>query len=71
MILNIRLMKQADLTKAAVVHQLAFVRQRHSLEWLECSFNAFPRYMMFVAEIENKVVGYIIWAQKVVFVQKL
>lgn len=57
-------MKQADLTKAAVVHQLAFVRQRHSLEWLECSFNAFPRYMMFVAEIENKVVGYIIWAQK-------
>lgn len=62
--LNIRLIAQDDLPKAAIIHASAFVRQSDSLEWLECSFKAFPRYMVFVAETESDIVGYIIWSQK-------
>lgn len=64
----VRLMQESDLPKAALVHQSAFVRQRHSLEWLQCNFNAFPRYLIYVAEIEEQekstIAGYIIWVQK-------
>lgn len=60
----VRLMKCEDLSGAAVVHQSAFVRQQFSHEWLQCNLNAFPRYLMYVAEIESEVVGYIIWVQK-------
>lgn len=60
----IRLITQEDLPGAALVHKSAFVRQSYSFEWLECSFKAFPRYMIFVAESDKQVVGYIIWAQK-------
>ncbi|WP_208640350.1 GNAT family N-acetyltransferase [Vibrio aquaticus] len=57
-------MTDHDLAQAALVHQSAFVRQKHSKEWLECNFNAFPRYLIYVAEIESEIVGYIIWMQK-------
>lgn len=62
--MHIRLMQQQDLPEAAEVHQSAFVRQHYSLEWLACGFNAFPRYLLFVAENGDQVVGYIMWAQK-------
>lgn len=64
----IRLMQEGDLSEAALVHQAAFTRQRRSFEWLQCNMKAFPRYMVYVAKLdqqpESKVVGYIIWAQK-------
>lgn len=62
--MNIRLMTQDDLTEASLVHKLAFVRQGHSLEWLTCIYKAFPRNIIFVAECEGQVVGYIIWTQR-------
>ncbi|MEZ8826959.1 GNAT family N-acetyltransferase [Vibrio sp. 10N.261.55.A7] len=57
-------MKSNDLSDTALVHQSVFVRQNYSHEWLQCNLNAFPRYMIFVAEIDNVIVGYIIWVQK-------
>jgi len=57
-------MNKADLTQAAQVHQVAFVRQKLSYKWLECNLNAYPRVMSFVAELEGAIVGYICWAQK-------
>lgn len=57
-------MEQSDLTAAAEIYQATFVRQSHSLEWLQCNLNAFPRYMMFVAQSDNEILGFIIWAQK-------
>ena len=60
----IRLMREDDLPSAALVHQSVFVRQSYSHEWLRCNFNAFPRYLIFVAEIDDEIVGYIIWVQK-------
>ena len=60
----IRLMTEKDLASAALVHKSAFVRQNYSNEWLKCNLNAFPRYLIYVADIENEIVGYIIWVQK-------
>lgn len=57
-------MEQSDLTAAAEIYQATFVRQSHSLEWLQCNLNAFPRYMMFVAQSDNEILGFITWAQK-------
>jgi len=57
-------MESDDLKKTALVHKKAFIRQRLSFEWLECNLNAFPRFLSYVAEIENSIVGYILWSQK-------
>ena len=60
----IRFMKKDDLYETSIVHKKAFTRQRLSLEWLECNLNAFPRFLSFVAELEDSIVGYITWSQK-------
>ena len=62
--MKIRLMVQSDLVSAAEVHRLTFVRQKQSQQWLQCNLNAFPRFLCFVAEENNVIVGYIIWNQK-------
>ena len=62
--LNIRIMERDDLLNASLVHKEAFVRQKLSYEWIECNLNAFPRFLSFVAELEDSLVGYIIWSQK-------
>ena len=62
--MNVRIMKESDLNKVAQVHTNAFTRQRHSKEWLSCTFKASPRTLCFVIEQDNKIQGYIIWAQK-------
>ena len=62
--ISIRFMSRDDLTPTSKVHAEAFVRQRKSLEWLECNLSAFPRFMCFVAEVDDSIVGYITWSQK-------
>jgi ribosomal protein S18 acetylase RimI-like enzyme len=62
--MKIRLMKQSDLEGTAEVHRLTFIRQKQSLLWLQCNLNAFPRFLCFVAEENNTIIGYIIWNQK-------
>ncbi len=60
----IRLMNYDDLVGAAEVHQLAFPRQNHSLEWLQSNLNATPRFLNFVAVDKEQIIGYITWVQK-------
>ncbi len=62
--MKIRLMIKDDLYGAAQVHKATFVRQNYSYEWLECTLNAFPRHIIYVAEFEHQIIGYIIWSQK-------
>jgi len=59
-----KLIEQADLKSAALVHSEAFPRQQSSRAWLSCSLNAFPRSLCFVLKEQGQVLGYIIWAQK-------
>ncbi|EPP23023.1 Acetyltransferase [Vibrio fluvialis PG41] len=63
-VMTVRFMLAEDIPAAALVHQSAFPRQRHSQQWLQCNFNAAPRYLCFVAQQVNEIVGYIIWVQK-------
>jgi ribosomal protein S18 acetylase RimI-like enzyme len=46
------------------VHRAAFKRQWLSFEWLECDFNAFPRFLCFIAQNDNEILGYITWSHK-------
>ncbi len=57
-------MNATDLNSAAQVHRLAFTRQKNSFEWLQCNLNAAPRFLNFVAMVNDEIVGYIIWVQK-------
>ncbi|CAH7025903.1 3-oxoacyl-(Acyl carrier protein) synthase [Vibrio chagasii] len=61
---QVRLMTEADLNGAALVHQATFVRQQNSKTWLQCNLSAAPRFLNFVAESDGEIVGYIIWVQK-------
>jgi predicted N-acetyltransferase YhbS len=63
--MRIRPIHRNDIEKTAEVHKAAFPRQRHSMEWIECNSNAFPKVQYFVAEDKNdEIIGYIHWTQK-------
>jgi len=62
--MKIRFMEKADLDELSEVHAVAFPRQQDSRQWLECNLRAAPRFLNLVAEVDGKVVGYIIWVQK-------
>lgn len=63
--MSIRPMGAEDLSRAAEVHAQAFARQTLSYDWLQCTLNAFPRMLCYVAIKENETVaGYIVWSQK-------
>ena len=57
-------MKSRDIEQVARVHERAFPRQKHSREWIECNFRAFPRMQYFAAENEAEIIGFIHWTQK-------
>jgi predicted N-acetyltransferase YhbS len=69
--MKIGLMKETDLTSAALAHKEAFPRQQLSYQWLQCNLKAFPRFLSFVAEDNDSVVAYIVWAQKSGFRQEV
>ena len=57
-------MEEKDLEGASKVHAEAFVRQKLSYKWLECTLNALPRTLCYVSVVNGQIVGYIVWAQK-------
>lgn len=57
-------MNEKDVEDAAEIHSKTFTRQSLSYEWISCNFKAFPRIKYFVAEIEEKIVGYVQWIEK-------
>lgn len=58
-------MHHEDIKIVAKIHALAFPRQHSSEQWINSSFNAYPKTMMFVARNEqDDVIGYIQWTYK-------
>jgi hypothetical protein len=57
-------MVENDIKETAQVHREAFSRQILSYEWITCNFKAFPKTKYFIAEVEEKIVGYIQWTEK-------
>lgn len=46
-------------------HSFSGLREKNKAKkWIECNFKAHPRLQYFVAKINNKVVGYILWVEK-------
>ena len=64
MLIAIREMQSPDITDVAVAHEQSFPRQNNSQKWIECNFNAYPRILIYVAECDASIVGYIQWIQK-------
>jgi ribosomal protein S18 acetylase RimI-like enzyme len=62
--MKIRSMAKQDLLHVAKVHEESFSRQLHSIEWITCNFNAYPRIRFFVAEDEGIILGYAQWIEK-------
>ena len=62
--ITIREMQSADISDVATVHKQSFPRQKNSQKWIECNFNAYPRILIYVAECDATIVGYIQWIQK-------
>lgn len=61
---KIRPMSAEDLSQASEVHAQAFTRQTLSYDWLQCTLNAFPRMLCYVATKNETIAGYIVWSQK-------
>jgi ribosomal protein S18 acetylase RimI-like enzyme len=57
-------MSVEDLSQASEVHAQAFTRQTLSYDWLQCTLNAFPRTLCYVAIKNETIAGYIVWSQK-------
>ena len=53
-----------DLGEIAAIHREAFPRQQDSETWVSATLSASPRLLAFVFAVEERVVGYIFWAQK-------
>lgn len=60
----VQLVTQEQISAIAHIHEQVFTRQTQSQTWIQCSFNAFPKNMLYCAMIADKPVGYIIWTQK-------
>ncbi|NQY20083.1 MAG: GNAT family N-acetyltransferase [Campylobacteraceae bacterium] len=57
-------MKKSDLKSASLVHKENFTRQNFSYEYLECSFNSYPKSLIYIVEDNENIIAYIIWTQK-------
>ncbi len=63
---QIRRMRENDIDDVVKVYLDCFkgMRDPEVVErWIRCNFNAYPRMQYFVAEMDGKVVGYILWVE--------
>ncbi len=61
---KIRRIESTDVTSVAKVHSQSFSRQIDSAGWVSCNFKAHPRIRIFVAQVDEEIVGYIQWIEK-------
>lgn len=62
--MKIRLFEENDLFSVALIHETSFPRQGFSKDWIRCIYRAFPRSRIFVADIDEKILGYCVWTEK-------
>lgn len=68
--IKIRRMDEADIPSAGHIHRIAFPRQTLSNEWIECAYRSFPMSQCFVAELDGRIVSFVIWTEKSGFRQE-
>jgi len=64
--IEIRALRESDLSAVAEIHALAFPRQHHSHSWVKCNAGAYPRMRYFVAcaNEANRICGFVLWSEK-------
>jgi ribosomal protein S18 acetylase RimI-like enzyme len=60
----VRSMSAEDIADVAAIHASSFPRQTLSREWVDSNLRAFPKVMVFVADANDCVAGYIFWTQR-------
>lgn len=64
MMCAIRKAEKNDISQIAAVYESCFPREVNHLQWIEASFNSFPKGNYYVLEKEGILVGYILWCFK-------
>lgn len=62
--ISIQKAQSGDIHNIAEIHQLTFIRQKNSDQWIASTFAAYPRYICYVLHYNDQIVGYIFWTQK-------
>ena len=68
--MTVRAAERTDIAAIAQVYRACFPREKNHAEWIEASFNAYPRGVYYVVEVEGRVRGYILWCVKNGFREK-
>jgi ribosomal protein S18 acetylase RimI-like enzyme len=61
---GIRPFEKSDLLSVASIHETSFPRQFLSKDWIGCIYGAFPRSRIYVADLDETIVGYVVWTEK-------
>lgn len=65
--------KRRDIKEIAKIASRSFSglkENKKAIKWINCNFKAYPRMQYFVAKLEGKIVGYILWMEKGGFREK-
>lgn len=62
--MNIRAAIEQDVKSISQVYLDCFPEERNHFLWIQSSFNSFPRGVYYVAELQESIVGYILWCVK-------
>ncbi|WP_016914637.1 GNAT family N-acetyltransferase [Vreelandella stevensii] len=68
--MTVRAAERSDIAAMAEVYQACFPREKNHAQWIEASFNAYPRGVYYVVEVAGVVRGYILWCVKNGFREK-
>jgi len=63
----VKRMKEEQIEEVAEIASKSFFGLKEkdkAKKWIRCNFRAFPRMQYFVAEFEEKVLGYVLWVEK-------
>ena len=61
---RIRPFVENDLLFVTEIHTQSFPRQGFSRDWIQSLFRSYPRSRIFVADSDEKILGYCVWTEK-------
>ncbi len=62
--MKVRAAEEADIDSIASVYKACFPGELDHELWIRSSFNAYPRGVYYVATVDGRVCGYILWCVK-------
>ena len=61
---RIRKAQKADLVRIAEIYAACFPREESHFEWIDAIYHSYPKGVYYVLEVNNEVIGYILWCFK-------